>query len=166
MKKILVLLSILCLWTNMCFAEDIFVSEDDGYTLYVRTESISGSYSVRQGDKNAYFYTKYSVIFIPNAKTLKDLKTQTLDNRIEYKKEDYATVRPYNRVDEIWGNTSLSREGVSLWGEGEKLFTSTNTSYMPIIDDSKKAELNRKTLYIIYGYADTHKDLIKTIVTK
>ena len=173
MKKIVIaffmLLTVMLYVDNPVFAEDVYAGENNEYTFYVSTESISANYSVRQGNEKALYTLKCSAILIPKNDTLMAIRKKMLDNDIEYQKENYSFTRWYNRINDTWCEPpAIMVKNKIIWCGNSKELYGTNDidQHLPLHDNSDLAIINQKILSIACQYLTDHPNLVKTTITQ
>lgn len=159
MKKIL-LIMIFTMITNVCFAEDVYIAAENGFTKYLRSESISAKV-LSQNEQNSLFEMTYTLICIPDKITLDRLKNQIKDNKISFKKQTFTFKCSFNRNTNQWNTDG------TLWINGDELWGNTpqNCLYelhgnMPggaYYGESPEAISNRNNVIAIYNYVISHK---------
>ncbi|SDF32094.1 hypothetical protein [Sporomusa acidovorans] len=162
MKKFLLTI-IFAMLTNVCFAEDIYIVTENGFAKYLRTESLEAKVTTKTV-KNSLFEMTYSLICIPDEITLDKLRSQTLNNKISFKKQTFIFKYFFNPNSNNWNKDgSIWVKSDEIWGNSPKKCLYKTSGNMPggaYYGNESEAILNRDIIITAYQYTLSHK-LIK-----
>lgn len=162
MKKLL-LTVVFVMLTNVCFAEDLYTVTENGFTKYLRTESLTAKV-IPKNEQDYLFEMEYSLILIPDEMTLNKLRNQTADNKIAFAKQTFTFKCSFNKNTNQWiPDGSLWITSNELWGNSPEKRLYESHGYMPggaYYGNDPEAIYNRNVIIIAYNYVLSHK-LIK-----
>jgi len=102
-KKILYLLMLVLSIQSICFAEDIYIGDNNNNTaIYLRTESVRNDIKFITGIAKSTASISYKVIGIPNDKKLEELRELCFDNNITHSERSYKVLMHYDRITKEW----------------------------------------------------------------
>ncbi|MDU2066758.1 MAG: hypothetical protein E6713_18240 [Sporomusaceae bacterium] len=159
MKKIFLIL-LITLFTSNCFAEDVFIANENGYTKYLRSETANAKV-LPKSDQLSTFEMTYSLLLVPDKPTLDMLKNQTLDNKIAYKKQTFIFKCSFNKIQNQWNpDGTLWITNDEIWGGAPTALClyqlQGNMPAGPYYGDTPEANTNRNTVIAIYNYIVSH----------
>ncbi|MDF2636767.1 MAG: hypothetical protein K0R78_3641 [Pelosinus sp.] len=159
MKKIL-LIFIFTMVTNVCFAEDVYNVTANGFTKYLHTESLKAKVTSKT-EQESLFEMTFSLICIPDKDSLAKLRSQTFDNKINYKKQTFTFKCSFNKTTNQWytdGSIWLNNE--EIWGDSPDKLLYESHGNMPggaYYGDTPEAVMNRNIIIAAYNYVISHK---------
>lgn len=117
MKKILlVLIFISAMVTNVCYAEDVYIVTEGGFTKYLHTESVRAKV-MSKSEQDSLFEMTYTVISIPDKDALAKLRSVTFDNKISFEKQTFTFKCSFNKNTNQWNpDGSIWIISDELWG--------------------------------------------------
>lgn len=158
MKKVLLTI-IFMLLTNVCLAEDVYISNEAGFTKYLRSASISAKV-LPKNEQNSIFEMTYSLILIPDKITLDKLRGQIIDNKVSYKKQTFTFKCSFNKNLNNWNTDG------TLWINDDEILGNAppaclyslhgNMPAGEYYGDTPEAISNRNTVIAVYNYILTH----------
>lgn len=163
MKKFFLPLMFTLFITNICFAEDIYMVSDNGFAKYLRSDSLVAKVTARS-EQESLFEMTYTLISIPDAITLNQLRTEAIDNKIAYKKQTFTFKCSFNQNNSQWlpsGTVWISDD--EIWGDSPEKCLYELHGFMPsgpYYGDTAQAASNRNMVIAVYNYAIAH-NLIK-----
>ncbi|CUH97384.1 putative membrane protein [Propionispora sp. 2/2-37] len=154
--------------TNVCFAEDIYVVTENGFTKYIRTETVTAKV-LPKTTQDSLFELKYSLICIPDKATLDRLKSQTFDNKLSYQKQSFTFTCSFNKNTNQWNpDGSLWLNSDEYWSNSPEKCLYESHGNIPggmYYGDSPEALFNRKVIVTVYEYVVSH-GLLEYVSTK
>lgn len=158
MKKFLLTI-IFALVTNVCFAENVFIATENGYSRYLNPDTFIAKV-IPKNNQDSVFQMTYTVVAVPSASTLANLRTQTFDNRIAYEKQTLTFVCSFNKQTKQWNTDgSLWMSSHEIWGDKPEKSLYEFHGYMPggaYYGDTPEATANRNVVIAAYKYAIDH----------
>lgn len=162
MKK-LILTIIFAMITNVCFAEDVFIANENGFTKYLRSESLVAKV-VPRDEENSLFEMTYTLICIPDKVTLDRIRNQAKDKKISFRKQTFTFKCSFNKSSNQWNtDATLWLNSDELWWDSPQLCLYELHGSFPggaYYGDSFEAISNRNNIIDIYSYVILH-NLIK-----
>lgn len=159
MKKFLFTI-ILVMLTNVCFAEDIYTTTDNGFAKYLRAESLKAKVISKTPNKSL-FEMKYSLICIPDEDTLANLKRQTFNNKVSFKKQTFTFKCSFNPNSNQWNQDgSIWIQTDELWGDFPQRCLFKISGNMPggsYYGDLPESVTNKDIIITAYKYVLAHK---------
>ena len=158
MKKFLLTI-IFALLTNVCFAENVFIAAENGYSRYLSTDTLIAKV-VPKNEQDSVFQMTYTIIATPSAPILTNLRAQTFDNRIAYEKQTLTFICSFNKKTKQWNpDGSLWMSSHELWGDKPEKSLYEFHGYMPggaYYGETPDAIANRNVVIATYKYAIDH----------
>jgi hypothetical protein len=158
MKKFLLTI-IFIMMTNICFAEDVYITSENGFAKYLRSESLTAKV-LPKNEQNSLFEMTYTLIGIPDKITLDRLRTQTIDRKISFKKQTFTFKCSFNKNSNHWNTDgTLWINDDELWGNSPKTCLYELHGNMPggiYYGDSPEALAHRNNVIAIYNYVISH----------
>ena len=99
MKKFFLVLFMFFIFPVICFAEDIYIGENNLGIAYLRTESINTTCTFTRSVNAIPFDFNYDLYIIPSIYYLFTLKELQLDNRITHIRTSYHAVVYCDRIN-------------------------------------------------------------------
>jgi len=166
MKKILLLFTAILSIHSFCFAEDIYVGDNDGMTIYLRTESIRSNSNVTPGIANMVTTITYKTLEIPNEKKLEEVKILCLDNGITHRERDYRVSFSYDRVKKEYVDQIIAIYiDKSMWLEKSKKYTYdqhiSNNKVCYLHSDDPQNAIYVNTFKEVSKYYNDHPEIRK-----
>ncbi|MEN6411342.1 MAG: hypothetical protein ABFC84_01105 [Veillonellales bacterium] len=158
MKKLLFAI-IFTLITNVCFAEDIYVVTENGFTKYLRTETLSATV-VPKTDLESLYEMTYSLICIPDKATLDKIRTQTFDNKLAFEKQTFTFKCSFYKSNNQWiPDGSIWLNSDEFWGYSPEKCLYESHGLIPggaYYGNSPEAAFNRNIVLTVYNYVVSH----------
>ncbi|SDE89022.1 hypothetical protein [Sporomusa acidovorans] len=161
MKKILlVLIFISAMVTNVCYAEDVYIVTEGGFTKYLHTESVRAKV-MSKSEQDSLFEMTYTVISIPDKDALAKLRSVTFDNKISFEKQTFTFKCSFNKNTNQWNpDGSIWIISDELWGDSPEKILYESHGNMPggaYYGETPEAVFNRSIVIAAYNYAVSHK---------
>lgn len=162
MNRILLITLISFLLSVPCFANDIYTGESTGYSCYLQSDSIQGTFKVTPGNPLNITKIIYSVKLIPNQEELENLKTLMLDDDISYMIVDYRYEEYFNRVTNTTSFDKLFLVKKSLYdSSGNEKYIANKNGVRELPQSDKDDAI---TAYQeMFKYINTNTRLVKSI---
>lgn len=162
MKKIVLILLLLFLFSTHCFANDIYAGESAGYSCYLQSDSIQGTFKVTPGNPLNTTKITYSVKLIPDQQEMKKLKIIMLDDDIVYMVVDYRYEEYFNRVTNTTSFEKFYLVKKSLYDSKgiEKYITNKHDLQELPLSDKEDAITAFQEMF---KYVNNHTELVKSI---
>lgn len=147
------------LFTNVCFAEDLFTISENGFSKFIRTESIEASV-IAKAENESLFEMTYTLISIPDQATLDKMRLETQDNKISFKKQTFTFKCSFNTITNEWSQDgTLWLKSDEYWARVPEKRLYEFQGYMPAgpyYGDTPEAVSNRKAVIAAYSYVLKH----------
>jgi hypothetical protein len=154
------LIVIFSLLTNVCFAQDIYTTTDNGFVKYLRTESLKAKVLSRTENKS-FFEMTYCLICVPDENTVDQLKSQTFDNKLSFRKQTFTFKCSFDPNKNQWNQDgSIWIKNDEFWGDSPQKCLYKAKGNMPgglYYGDLPEAATNRAIVLMAYNYVTAHK---------
>lgn len=159
-KSLLVLIFILAMVTNVCYAEDLYITTAGGFTKYLHTESVKAKV-MSKSEQDSLFEMTYMLISMPDKDGLEKLKNLTFDNRVSFEKQTFTFKCSFNKNSNQWNQDgSIWINSDEIWGDSPERVLYESHGNMPggtYYGDTPEAVINRSIVIAAYNYAVSHK---------